>query len=646
MFRLASISIILKTYALILAVFTVFRGILFSTELRRVDLAEEKLITLQAFLMGVRFDIVITSYILFIPAFLLFIFEIFGKLNKPIKYFSFWWSFLLFSLAFFICGADIPYFNHFFSRITISSLNWVDNADFVSGIITQDPQYIIALALLAFLLYIFYKALKKIFSTENKIQNNSILSKSIISLLFLGLMFLGIRGRLETKSPIRIGTAYFSDNAFLNQMGLNPVFTFFKSYLQSRKPENQHIRLMDDNAAVQYIRQELDIDSNLISSPIARMVYPDSISKNKKNVVIIIMESMSAAKLTRHGNPYQLTPFLDSLLQQGIYFENAYTAGKHSYNGIFSTFCSFPALYSQHALKRSKSYNSIAYALKKQGYSSTYFCTHDAQFDNTEGFLRENHFDDVMDVAFYPQEEVKTQLGVPDDIMFETAIPYIDKLYENKKPFFVSLMTTSDHRPFYIPEYFKPKNKETHHQIVEYADWSLKKFMALAQQKEWFDNTIFVFVADHGSPISAPYEISLDYHHTPLLFYSPTEFPTPSTYKGMAGQVDIFPSVMGILDLPYLNNHLGVDLFEQEKKFTLINDDDKIGILDSEFLLIMKPEEASKLYRYRNKDRKNYASEFPALVLEMEQYAKANLQVYQNMFTNNQLFVKDENVYE
>jgi glucan phosphoethanolaminetransferase (alkaline phosphatase superfamily) len=96
-------------------------------------------------------------------------------------------------------------------------------------------------------------------------------------------------------------------------------------------------------------------------------MVPDSPAKVKHNVVIIIMESMSAAKMTRHGNTNQLTPFLDSISEQGYYFENAYTAGIHTFNGIFSTLFSFPALFRQHPLKGSSltKYHGIFHDLKK-----------------------------------------------------------------------------------------------------------------------------------------------------------------------------------------------------------------------------------------------------------------------------------------
>ena len=94
--------------------------------------------------------------------------------------------------------------------------------------------------------------------------------------------------------------------------------------------------------------------------------------------------------------------------------------------------------------------------------------------------------------------------------MFEFSIPIINKLAEKDKPFFAAYLTTSDHGPYILPEYFKPKstkNKNIGHFIIEYADWSLKKYIKLAEKEKWFNNTIFVFVADHGAPMYAVYDM-------------------------------------------------------------------------------------------------------------------------------------------
>ena len=273
-------------------------------------------------------------------------------------------------------------------------------------------------------------------------------------------------------------------------------------------------------------------------------------------------------------------------------------------------------------------YQGMASTLKKLGYSTTYFTTHDSQFDNVEGFLRANDFDRIISQADCPLEEIKTTLGVPDDYLFRYSIPVLTDLSKKNKPFFAAFMTASDHGPYYVPTYYNPHSKAVRKQTVEYADWSLRKFINIAAQTDWFDNTLFVFVADHGAAMYVHYDISLNYHHSPLIFYSPKNIPA-KRFTNIGGQIDIFPTIMGILKQPYTNTTLGIDLLNEERPYIVINGDDKVAALDNEFLLILKKDQSKSLYKYKSHDPKNYANKYPDKVKDMELYLRANLQTFQ-----------------
>ncbi len=628
---------IVKIYTLAISTFFIFRLILFISEIHRLNFSFEILKdTIYAFIIGIRFDIVITGYIVFFPALAMLILSVINKKNKYISKAIFYLLLSLFSISFMISAADIPYFNQFFKRFEIGAFEWMDSPLFVIKMIVEEPRYILILIPFLLLIFLFYKLLKKIFSAYEKAEysntNKSIILKSVISLFILLLIFAGIRGRLQEKSPIRTGTAYFCNNPFLNQLGLNPVFTLLRSYLDSKDIKNKPINLIGNQIAINNVKKYLGIKKELNNSPIAREISPDTINNNKPNIVIIIMESMSAAKMQRFGNKDNLTPFLDSLSYQSYFFKNIYTAGEHTFNGIFSTLFSYPALYRQHTMKKIKRYSSMSHTLKQLGYSTTFFITHDGQFDNAEGFLHANDFDNVITQSDYPMKEVKTTLGVPDDFMFRFSIQKINNLYQIGKPFFVGFMTASDHGPYYVPEYFHPHSKEIKKQIIEYADWSLHKFITLASKTDWFNNTIFVFVADHGAPIDVKYPISLNYHHSPLIFYAPNLL-NSKEYNCIGGQIDIYPTLMGMLKKTYINNTLGVDLINEKRPYIMINGDNKVAALDNKFLFILK-DNNKLLYKYKNSDKTNYINKYPDKAKDMELYLKSNLQTYQYMLIN------------
>lgn len=626
-----------KTVALyfyILCFYTIFRIILFITELYRINALTSVKDIVKAFIMGVRFDIVISGYILLLPYITLTIYSLIKPRINKIKTVVFFYILIFFSLSLTLCAIDVPFFNQFFSRLSVTALEWINSPVFIFKMVFQEPKYWIITIPLILCVFVFYKILKRIFN-ESFENNHTKTSVHIIrSVIFLFFILVGIRGRVEEKSPIRVGTAYFSNNAFLNQLGLNPNFTFIRSYLDSKKERNKRIQLIDEKIAITNVQKYLHIDSIDNNFPILREENISGNKKNNYNVVVVMMESMSAAKMKRHGNKNNLTNFLDSISNEGCYFENTYSAGIHTFNGIFGTLFSMPALFRQNPMKESSivQYHGLFNTLRKNGYSTIYFTTHDGQFDNVDGFLHANDCERVVSKADYPSDKVKTTLGVPDDYMFEFSIPVLNNLGKKGKPFVAAFMTASDHGPFYIPDYFKPKNKEMKNRIVEYADYSLHKFVNLASKQSWFKNTIFVFIADHGAPMDVTYDMSLDYNHAPLIFYAPEILKSHKTYSEMAGQIDVFPSIMGLLKIPYKNNTLGINLFEEKRPYIFFNADDKYGVIDTDLYLIVRNDNSRSLYKYRDKNTKNFILEMPDKAKEMELYAKSNLQTCQYLY--------------
>ncbi len=646
------IKYILSVYGFGLLFFTLFRFILFLTQtqqLENIPQGEALTTILQAFWMGFRFDTVISGYLLALPFLLLCFFDSFNLKQKWPYLLVHYFILITYSLAFLICAGDIPYFNQFFNRTNIASFQWNESPDFVFKMIFQEFRYWWILIPLIFVVFIFgnriTKILHRIYYSRNKavgrrLNNFAIVLKRIaLSILFAGLIFVAIRGRVAGKSPIRVGTAYFSNYAFPNQLGLNPVFTLMKSYLNSKKDENKGVKLMDDQLAIQNVQNFLNIDdAKEFNSPLARTISPDSSLSQKRNVVLVLMESMSACKIGIFGNPDSLTPNLDSLANHGYCFNEIYTSGIHTFNGVYSTLFAYPSLFRQHPLKgvNIPKYDGMASSLKQLGYNTAYFTTHDDQFDNIGGFLKANDFDQVISQKDYPSDKVLSTLGVPDDYLFEFAMPVLNKMSQ-QGPFLSVFMTASDHGPYTLPEYYQASDKDIKKQIVEYADWSIGRFMKEARKQTWFDNTLFVFVADHGAAINTVYDMPINYHHTPLIFYNPNIINEPESFDNFGGQIDVFPTIMGMLKLPYINNSFGIDLLEEQRPCMYFTADDKYGVIDQEFFLVVRNNKVESLYKYKTKDTRNYISEFGSHADRLKNYAASNFQMAQWMIRNNKV---------
>lgn len=632
------IPYILTVYSIGMGCFSFFRILLLISERDRINDLPNSTILYKAFGMGLRFDTVISGYLLALPL-LVFTTAYFLKNESLYKQkFIIWTINILYSISFLISAVDIPYFSQFFMRLNISVFNWFENPMFVVKMITSEFKY--SWTTFPFLLLVFFFCKTNLVFYKKFITTNTVfqINKTGITffLILATLTFAGIRGRISIKSPIRVGTAYFSNHAFTNQLGLNPTFTFLRSCLNSLNPKNKKVHLMDDAKAITYVQNELKTNNSNEKIPIARKVYSKEKSKNL-NVILVIMESMSAGKMGRYGNLKNLTPSLDSLASISTTFDNIYTAGIHTYNGIYSTLTSYPALFEQHSMKgvNIPSYECLPKVLKKNGYSTTYFTTHDEQFDNVAGFLSSNGIEKIYSQKDYPSEEVKSTLGVTDDYLFRYSESILDELAKQSKPFFVSMMTASDHGPYVIPEYFKPKSKKVRDQIVEYADWSIGQFIKQCSKKPWYKNTIFVFIADHGGSLDATYDMPLNYHHSPLIFHNPTIFKAKSR-DDIGGQIDLFPTLMGYLNINYTNNTLGIDLNEHERPFIYFCADNKYGALNNKFYYINRKGSTQSLYKYKNKDRENYLESYPELVDSIKNYTEAMMQTAQFMISSKQ----------
>lgn len=442
-----------------------------------------------------------------------------------------------------------------------------------------------------------------------------------------------MRGRVSFKSPMQEGTAFISEYMFVNELGLNPVYTLYGSMDNER---HSGVKFMDDSVAIKNVQGYLNIKSPGNNSPIERQ-YSCSGEPKNVNVVVVIMESMCTFKMGDYGGA-DLTPQLDSLIHHSLYFNNVYSAGIHTFNGIYSTLFGFPGILQWQPLKELShiKYDGLSGILKGQGYSTIYFTTHDDQFDNVGGFLRYNGFDRIVSQADYPASAVISVLGVPDHFMFDYSLPVLDSLYQKDKPFLCAYMTASDHGPWIIPSNipFTPTAQNEQDRATQYADWAIGHFLKEASTHPWFKNTIFVFLGDHGLSMGHTYDLSLSYHHIPLVFYSPTLFSTPKKVDAFGGQIDVFPTLMDLLNIPFENRTLGIDLLKETRPYMCFSDDDKVGCIGPKYYFIHRMMGKESLYEYAHLSKKDYLLDEPLVADSMRRYVYSMLQATQWLVAN------------
>lgn len=634
----------IETYFLGLLFFALFRlaGIMLNWDLFLAipeDLRWNLLV--ESLILGFRFDTIASVYCIALPFLMLGISSFFKTIPSLLSISSKAILLILYSLAFFISAADIPYFLHFNSRLTSASLMWMDEPRFVIQMISQEPSYWLAILPFIATLVFFYRWIKnRQLSQENPDLKDAFLRKLSFLLLGLALLFFGLRGRVNlNKAPLGPVDAYFSDYSIANQMALNPSFTFLKSYIDGQKKSNLDLDLMDSDHAMAFVQSQLN-RSGIKDYPLAEKVSFDTAYPQAPNVVLIMMEGLSAIRMQAFGSQDSCTPFLDSLAKEGRFFMNAYSAGIHTHNGIYGILTGFPALFERHAMKQIPipRYHSLPYELKKHGYHNTYFTNHDVEFDNVGGFLVENGVERLVSDRNYPPEKLLSTLGVPDDYMFRYSQSYLTEMAANGKPFLAMYMTTSNHKPFHFPDYYQRRYEDKELDAYAYADWSLKQFMNWSKKQDWYENTLFVFVADHGWAIQPQYDLSINHSHVPLLFFSP-KYIEPKKEDKMAGHIDVLPSIMGLLKLPYINNSLGIDLFQDSRPYIYFNGDNKMGVIDQKYLYIYRKNGPESLHEYPGSI--NEISTRKPKADSMKFYGFSHLQVASDLIKQNRLRLED-----
>lgn len=217
--------------------------------------------------------------------------------------------------------------------------------------------------------------------------------------------------------------------------------------------------------------------------------------------------------------------------------------------------------------------SSLPEQWRDRGRETLFFTTHDEHFDNMAGFLKQNGFNQIIAQDDYPAERVFSILGVPDHDMYDKALTVLDA---TKAPFFAAMLTGSNHKPHVIPPELKdkfngPNEKEN---IVRYADWALGHLLAEASKKPWFENTLFVILADHGQSVgSSPLDQILSYHHMPLIFWAPKLLGPHKAYNTPVSQIDVIPTIAGLVGGPVQNNSIGRDVLSSPRSWAyMVND--------------------------------------------------------------------------
>lgn len=396
---------------------------------------------------------------------------------------------------------------------------------------------------------------------------------------------------------------HFSDNAFANELAGNGMYELFAAYRNNSLDYEQFYPKMKESSAFKGIQEffktvrTTSLNNNISISH----VVSHKGQERKLNVVLVSMESFSASFMKSFGNKNNITPFLDSLASQSLLYTNLYATGTRTVRGLEALSLCVPPTPGQSIVRRPNNEGlfSVAQIFNSKGYDSKFIYGGYGYFDNMNYFFESNGYQ-VVDRSALKDEEIDFEniWGVADENLFTLALREIDASVQNGKHFFAHVMTTSNHRPFTYPEGRIDIPSHTNRAgAVKYTDYAVRKFIIEASKKPWFKNTLFVITSDHCASSAGKTELPVEKYHIPMMIFSPTNI-TPGVESRLMSQIDIGPTLLGMLNFSYASKFFGKDLNEipvgEERAF--ISTYQLLGYLKSDSLVILAPNRKPEIY--------------------------------------------------
>jgi phosphoglycerol transferase MdoB-like AlkP superfamily enzyme len=540
---------------------------------------------MEAFFLGFRYDLRYVAIIMMV----VFILGLFKKTNpfssiQGKKWVLGIWLFFSFNL-FILYATDFVHFAYLHQRLNASILTYLENLGISTQMMWQS--YPIVKISIGFLLsmFAFYKFIQ---FTYNKVAQKVTTTKSnpLTHILFFLLFAYCIVGNIVYTGgqyPLRWSNAYTLGSDYKANLALNPFQSFF-STLDFRNSKVDMELLGENYEAISDYLQIPIAERNNKTLNFKRTYTPiqnDSVGGQIKNVVLVICESFSMYKSSLIDNPLNATPYFNQMSKEGVFFNRAFSPAYGTARGVWAVLTGIPDVQPGKTSSRNPlAVDQHTIITDFKNHEKFYFLGGSASWANIRGVLTNNISDlNIYEQGKYTAKEVDVW-GISDHDLFIEA----NKILKDKtKPFFAIIQTADNHRPYTIPandlkqfqKRIVPNDSLRNHgyesndefNAFRYTDFCIEQFIESAKKEAYFNNTLFVFVGDHGIKGDAgdmlPRVFSdngLTNMHVPLLFYAPSILKA-KTYATPVSQLDVLPSIASLTNIAYTNTTLGRNVF-------------------------------------------------------------------------------------
>jgi len=392
-----------------------------------------------------------------------------------------------------------------------------------------------------------------------------------------------------------------SNNNYTNELASNGPYQLFAAFRNNTLDYQQFYKTGKDNVLSDLLKKEIGVQNSKNHNKglynIKRHVEAPQPPK-KLNVILISIESLSAKFLTRFGEQKNITPFMDEWFKEGKLFTNFYATGTRTTRGLEAITLSIPPTPGRSMVKRPDNDHiySLGKVFKDKGYDTAFFYGGRGYFDNMNAFFSGNGYR-IVDQTSLSDEEItfKNAWGVSDEDLYNRALYEANKAHALHTPFFFHIMTTSNHRPFTFPSGkidLPPgsgKNGSGRSGGVKYTDYALGQLIKKANAQTWFDDTLFVVLADHCSSSAGRVGLPVKKYHIPLFIYAP-KYIEPQEIDTLSSQIDVAPTLLSLMNFSYESFFFGKDILTPDfKPRAFIANYQKLGLLEQNELVILTP---------------------------------------------------------
>lgn len=466
-------------------------------------------------------------------------------------------------------GSNLPY----------RAISTLIDFPYEAYISASSSPFLFPFLLLLITLIVGWFLLKKVLRLSMVSQRSKWYSKITLSLFVCGILFLLIRSGWQT-TPLNPSMAYFSTKPILNHAAVNTEWNLLSDFIHSRDSDKNPFQKMEDRIAEKLIAPYLNSYSNPVSV----------LTQERPNVVLIILESFTADLIEGLGGEPGVAPNFEKLIQDGILFTNIYASSDRTDKGIIAIMSAFPSQATKSIIKnvnKLEKLPGIGNNFLENGYKTSYFHGGESAFYNVKSYMFSHGTQEVIDHNNFPLKDVLSKWGAHDHLVFEKQIDYLNA---SSQPFFSTLLTLSNHEPFDLPgapKFGSKRLADLFKSTAFYTDSALFAYLNHAKQTEWYKNTLFVIIADHGHrlPLEKWDSEHPNRYRIPFLLYGDV---IKQDFRGkkidkIGGQTDLASTLLHQLNMDSRNFYWSKDLLDPKTpSFSFFTWNNGFGVVNSE----------------------------------------------------------------